>query len=192
LKGAVFRTKMLSERRVRGLGALGFSALVYAKSASLALMMGPTLPMLGVVASAVYGARALNESGEISKIEYITEVGEQQGLLRATIKKSPFASYTIVMNCRNTMSLYAVGADDLGEDDAESNILFVGAYLNEETGKMEENGTFALPADAWRDRASMEWIMAQKADESETDALFNDLIVQKHSELASTGGIKGV
>jgi len=90
------------------------------------------------------------------------------------------------------MSLCAVGGDDLGEEDAEGNILHVSEYMDESTGLPERDGLFTLPADSHRDRITMEWIFARKEDSSETDALFNELIQEKHEEVASTGGLTGL
>ena len=77
------------------------------------------------------------------------------------------------MNPKHTKSLCALGADDLGEDDTEANILYTSEYLDESTGVAMKDGFFTIPADAWRDKITMEWIMAHKEENSETDAAFN-------------------
>jgi len=48
-----------------------------------------------------------------------------------------------------------------------------------------------VPADAFRDKITMEWIMAVKNPSSETDADFNELVIQRHKTFASTGGLTG-
>lgn len=191
LKGSVFKMKALSATRLRGLGCFTFAGLAYANLATLNLMLGPTIPMLGIVGAAVYGARSLNEEQMVSKIEYVTE-GEFKNQLRVTVNKSPFSSYTVIMNPKHTMSMCAVGADDVGADDAEGNILHAAEYWDESTNTAKKGGLFRLPADAFRDRITMEWIMAVKEPESETDSLFNDQILQRHNKLAATGGLTGL
>jgi len=124
LKGSIFKAKMMSAKRVRGLTGFGVAGVLYANMTMISLMLGPTIPTLGLMGSLIYGAKAFHETDSISRIDYITE-GEFAGQLRATIQKSPFVSYTIVMNPKNTMSICAVGADDLGEDDADGNVLQV-------------------------------------------------------------------
>ena len=78
------------------------------------------------------------------------------------VQKSPFSSVNIIINPKYTMSVCSVGGDDVGEDDADGNILYCGEYLNEDTGVPARGGYFTVPADAHRDKITMEWIFAQK------------------------------
>ena len=173
LKGSIFKAKMMNARRVYGLGSLTFAGLAYANMSTLSLMMGPTLPMLGIVGAAVYGARSLNERNFVSKIEYVND-GEFKGQLRVTIQKSPFVSYNVIMNPKFTKSICSIGEDDLGADDAEGNILYASEYYQESDGTRHSDGMFTVPADAFRDKITMEWIFADKNTANETDALFSD------------------
>ena len=122
LKGSVFKMKTLSASRIKGIGAFGLAALTYSHMAMLSMMVGPVIPMAGVVGAAVYGASSFMETDMISKIDFVVE-GEFKGQLRATVQKSPFVSYTIIMNPKYTMSLCSLGDDDMGADDTEGNIL---------------------------------------------------------------------
>ena len=143
---------------------------------AIALMVGPTLPMLGMVAASIYGARQFAEQNAISQIDIITE-GEFKGLLRAKINKTALTSYTVIINPLRTYSLCALGDDDIGADDCESNLLQAFEYIDEATGKMVESGVFYIPADAHRDKTTMEWLYAMKDFDSETDALYNEVIL---------------
>ena len=183
--------KTLSASRLKGIGSFTFAALAYSNLSTLSLMLGPTLPMISIVGAAMVGARALNEQGLISKIEYLTE-GEFKNQIRVTVNASPFSSKTCIMNPKDTMSLCALGADDMGGDDLEGNILHAKYYIDETSGKILNNGLFRVPADAFRDKITMEWIMAVKNESSETDASFNELIIKRHKALASTGGLTGL
>lgn len=118
--------------------------------------------------------------------------GEFKGQLRVKISKSPLISYSIIVNPKNSRSVCAVGADDVGEEDAESNILAFDEYIDEASGKVHRDGCFSLPADAYRDKTTMEWIMAAKESASETDAAFSDLIFSRHEEIAQSGGLTGL
>lgn len=113
-------------------------------------------------------------------------------MLRCRISQSPIVSYTVIVNPSKARSVCAVGADDLGEDDADGNILAFDEYIVESTGKIEKDGSFALPADAYRDKTTMEWIMANKDTVSETDALFSDYVFSRHQEISKNGGISGL
>lgn len=108
------------------------------------------------------------------------------------VYKTPFSSRTIIVNPKYTMSICAVGSDDVGEDDAEGNILLCNEYLDESTGIPHREGYFTVPADSHRDKITMEWIFAHKEMESETDALFNQVIISRHMRLAKTGGVTGI
>lgn len=183
--------KTLSASRIRGIGAFGLAAFTYSHMAMLSMMVGPVIPMAGVVGAAVYGASSFMETDMVSQIDFVCE-GEFKGQLRATVQKSPFVSYTIIMNPKYTMSLCSLGDDDMGADDTEGNILMASEYMDESTGERKRNGCFRLPADANRDKITMEWIMAIKDENSETDALYNEQIIHRHNSLASTGGITGL
>ena len=137
------------------------------------------------------GAKNLNEQNMISKMEYVTE-GEFKNQIRVTVNKSPFVSHTLIMNPKHTKSLCAMGNDDLGEEDAEGNILHAAEYYDESTGTIHRDGMFTVPADAHRDKITLEWIFAIKDENSETDALFNEQILKRHNQLASTGGLTGI
>lgn len=69
LKGKVFKAKLLSPERLRGLGALALSYTAYMKLLPLTLMMGSTVPMMGLVASTVYGMSCWSQTKYISTIE---------------------------------------------------------------------------------------------------------------------------
>ena len=154
-------------------------------------MMGPIAPTVGIVALASMGASKFGERDTISRIDYIQE-GEHAGLIRCKVQTTPFISRTVVMNPKYTKSICALGEDDMGADDTEANILYAAEYLDEGTGVAMRNGFFKIPADAFRDKVTMEWILAHKDDESETDAMFNQQIMQRHFEYAQTGGITGI
>ena len=191
LKGSVFKMKALSQARMRGFMAWSVAGASYFNMATLSLMMGPTLPTIGIVSAAIYGARTFYLKDTVGKIDYILE-GEHTGQLRVQVYKSPFSTYSIIINPKHTMSVCAVGADDVGEEDAEGNILLAKEYLDESTGKPMRNGYFTVPADAHRDKGTMEWIFATKDADSETDAAFNDQIIKRHMNIASTGGLTGL
>ena len=82
------------------------------------------------------------------------------------------------MHPRYTMSVCALGDDDMGADDSEGSILLAASYIDESTGVSMQDGLFTVPADAFRDKITMEWILAHKDDaSSETDAVFNEQIM---------------
>lgn len=191
LKGSIFKMKAMSPARLRGFAAWSVAGASFFNMATLSLMFGPTIPTLGIVASSYYGASSLNMRNTVTKIDYIME-GEHKGLLRITICKTPFSSFTIIVSPQNTMSICSVGGDDVGEEDADANIICVKKFIDESTGKIEEGGFFTVPADAHRDKTTMEWIFAVKEEDSKTDEAFNDQIFNRHMNIAATGGLTGL
>ena len=179
LKGAIFKQKMLSPTKAKGLAAFGAAGWAYGSFTTLSLMMGPTAPAVGIVALSLYGARAFNERGTVSRIDYIVE-GEHAGSLRIKVTSSPFMTYNIIAHVKDTKSLCAVGNDDMGADDVDGNILELDSYIDESTGEKHGHSVFALPADANRSKGALEWIFAHKDPEATTDESFGNLVQGQH------------
>jgi len=146
LKGKVFKMKTLSPNRLRGLTAFGVSIYAYSNLTAISLMIGPTLPLVGIAAGIFYGMRAFSEREVVSSIESL-----ENGQLKITILKSPFVTYSIQTHVKNVKSVCSLGADDLGADDVEGNIISVSSYIDAQ-GEHHQNGVFRLPADAFRDK----------------------------------------
>ena len=191
LKGSVFKQKMLSPTKAKGLTAFGLAGAAYGSFTTLCLMLGPTAPAIGIVALSMYGANAFNERGSITQIDYVTD-GEHAGSLRIKVAKSPFQTYSIIANVKDTRSVCALGEDDLGADDVEGNIMSVDHYVVEATGERQADGVFALPADANRSKAALEWILAHKDHVSTTDESFSALVQEQHNSDVASGGLKGL
>ena len=84
LKGSVFKAKAMSAQRMNGLAAWAFAGATYFNMAQISLMLGPALPTVAIVMSAMYGARAFAMMNVVSRIDYIEE-GEHIGKLRMKI-----------------------------------------------------------------------------------------------------------
>ena len=56
LEGFVLKRKLMNPRRLKGVAAFGAAGMAYSNMAMLTLMMGPTVPMIGIVAASMYGA----------------------------------------------------------------------------------------------------------------------------------------
>lgn len=56
LKGAVFKRKLLTPNRLKALASFGLAGIGYTKLMALQLLMGPTLPAIGLAGLALYGA----------------------------------------------------------------------------------------------------------------------------------------
>ena len=125
LKGKVFKMKTLSPTRLRGIAAFGFSFYAYSNLTAITLMTGPTLPILAIATAAFYGMRVFNERDVVSSIESL-----ENGQLRITILKSPFVSHSITTHTKNVKSVCSLGADDMGADDVEGNIITVSSYTD--------------------------------------------------------------
>lgn len=68
--------------------------------------------------------------------------------------------------------------DDQGEEDVDNNVIQINSFTDD-SGNIVETETFTLPADAWRDQETLEWVLSNKGKQSESLELlgdFNDLI----------------
>ena len=77
------------------------------------------------------------------------------------------------------------------EEDVDSHIVHLDHYINESTG-LRGQGTFSLPNDGIKDKISLEWALAPKDTTTVTLATFNDMVMSRHSQYASTGGLTGI
>lgn len=68
----------------------------------------------------------------------------------------------------------------MGEEDVDNNVISIKDFIDD-SGNIIESDTFTLPADAWRDQETLEWLMS-KGGRTESVALlddFNDLVSSK-------------
>lgn len=73
LKGSIFKAKTLSAKRLRGLGMLTAAGFAYAHFGAMALLLGKTLPTVGIAITTAMGARAFADSDVITQIDYVRE-----------------------------------------------------------------------------------------------------------------------
>jgi len=83
----------------------------------------------------------------------------------------------------------SLGQDDMGADDCEANIIEVRNFTIGDSEAVEERAYFTLPADAVRDKEFMDWFLAVKEEDSETNDAFNDLICRRHELRRGLGGV---
>lgn len=178
LNGKVFKMKMMTPSRLRGVLSFGAAAAVYSHWLPVTMALGATVPSLGVAAAAVYGMSQFKENNVISAIESAVD-----GHLKITIQKSPLVSTTITCAIRDVRSICALGDDDMGADDVNGNIVHVAQYADS-NGDVKQDGVFTLPADAFRDKQYLEWILAPKSAHEETADDFSDLMEQRFQERA--------
>ena len=78
--------------------------------------------------------------------------------------------------------VFSLGNDGVGEDDLESNLVFVTKYT--EGGQQMENGSFLLPADSWKDMNTLDWVLSIKNSNAkdESAGLFNDLMIEMYDQ----------
>lgn len=69
----------------------------------------------------------------------------------------------------------------MGADDCEGNVIHVAKY-RDQNGDHHVDSVFTLPADAFRDKQMMEWILAPKSADETTNSDFTDLITGRFNE----------
>lgn len=92
-------------------------------------------------------------------------------------------------------AIFATSNDDVGEEDVDNNVVQINNFTDE-SGNQVETDTFMLPADAWRDQETLEWVISNKGKQTESlDLLndFNDLISQNfHKKITNYGGMSSL
>lgn len=74
-------------------------------------------------------------------------------------------------------SIVQLSNDDAGEEDTEGNVVQINAHFDEKTGKfVTEPLVLSLPADSFRDRIYMDWLLSNKDEQSTTVDDYNDLM----------------
>jgi hypothetical protein len=151
-------------------------------------LFGTSMPILAAAGSVFYGMSMFGEQNAIKKIGIIEE-GEHAGSLRITIATSPLVTHDIIAKVSDVYSIVALGSDNLGADDCESNVVAVKSYLDAASGEQKSDGVFVVPGDAFRDREMMDWILSPVAQETteSTDDLFNDLMASKFNTRVEHG-----
>ena len=191
LKGSIFRARKFNVRILKGVSCLGGSVLGYMNLAQLSLILGPNVATLGLIATAAYGTSMFRESNSVSQIDYIAE-GENRGKLRIKIQNSLISSKWIVASANEVSSILNLTGSDFSSDTSAGNVITVGEYLDESTGEMCQGGTFTIPADGVSDQTSLEWVLSSKSQMTPALRSFNDVVMQRHLQIASTGGITGL
>lgn len=87
LKGAVFKKKLMSQKRVRGLSGFAVSYGLYSYLPYIAAYVGTTAPVVTAVFAGLYGMLAFAESQIVNEIRVISE-GPDAGKLRITVGES--------------------------------------------------------------------------------------------------------
>lgn len=178
---------MLSPNRLKSLLAFGAASYTYLNLVPITLMVGPTIPAVGMAATVLFGMFSLNENNSVSDIK----LGDDGSLL-ITVNTSPFVSHTITTSAKNVRSIVALGADDLGADDTESNLVEVSSYVTAAGETVNEPLYLELPADAFRDKPMMDWILAVKGEDESTYDDFHDLMATTFKAKTAHGGLTGI
>ena len=190
LKGSVFKKKLMSANRLKGVGSFGLAGFAWANLVPLSLMVGPTLPAVGIACTALYGIIQFNEVDNINEIKVVRD-GDHAGMLELTINVSPFRSSKIYAQPRHIRSVVALGNDDIGADDTEANLIDISEYIDGNTGEVQ-TGLFTLPSDAYRDKPMIDYILSVTGEQESTYDDFNDLMLSRFNEKVTHGGLKGI
>jgi hypothetical protein len=172
----IFQMKPFNPSRIKGLSALGLTYLAYTNLAAITLTVGPTIPMLGMIASALYGMTSLNESHTVQSIKY-----EADGNLEITIRQSLFVHFKIHCKVENVVSVCSLSNDDMGGDDTDGNIIRVTNFTTGD-GVVHKEAVFKLPAFATRDKEVLEWVLAPSDKRESTLYDFSDLLFDRRQK----------
>lgn len=65
-------------------------------------------------------------------------------------------------------------------------------YTSAASGEVYSDGHFILPADAFRDKPMLDWIVSTKGSDESTYDDFNDLMASRFEEKVAGGGLTGI
>jgi hypothetical protein len=106
----------------------------------------------------------------------LVKEGEHSGKLRFAVAESPFTSKNILVELSDVSHFVSIG-ESFYDPNCENNYLKAEKYTCEATGEQKSYGLFLVSKDSWRDSHFMDWISERKDADSETNALYNDLLV---------------
>lgn len=102
-------------------------------------------------------------------------------------------SKNILVNPVHIKSVVSLDGDDLGEPDKDGNVILVDQHIVESTGeKVEESIFLTVPADAYRDKQYLDWLLTDKSGESTLASDYNDLLYQQFEFFSKNGRLSGL
>eukprot|EP00347_Sterkiella_histriomuscorum_P020859 403336193 len=179
LKGSIYRRKVLNPTRVKGLGAFAASYGIYSYLPYMAVYIGSTLPIFTAAVAGIYGMLAFSDTNTINVID-IVDSGDHQGKLQITVGVSALSSKKIIADVKDVSSILALDNDNLGNEDIDSNAIKIDKYLDLSTGQqVTQPLLLALPADAYRNKVFIDWIIADKENEGLLADDYNKLLTER-------------
>ena len=172
LKGALFRRKTMDADRLTGLGCFGAAGLTYAFFPYVAQWIGTSATLLGISGTSLLGMFYSSEKDMINSIEWTDD-----GKLKFSVSQSLFKSNTIVVDQGQASATYSLQRDRQ-EGEIENNVVVITNFACPNTGEMVEAKGFTLPADAWKDYNTLDWVLAYQQPEltDTTESAFNDFM----------------
>lgn len=190
LAGKVYKRKFLDEKKIFGFGYFGLAGLIYGTYPHMVMHMGSTATLLGICGASVAGMFKFAEKDFVNAIEFIKE-GPSAGALKVSVSTGPFTSKDLIVDVSNVRSVIGLGNTDPLEGELEPNVICMANYTDVASGALVSEEKFLLlPTEAFKDVFLLEWILSIKGDETQTDALFNDVMVGRYETIAEKA--KGV
>ncbi len=166
-KDEIFRRRALNPKRLKGVGAFATAFGLANYAPYLAVYLGTTAPLLGAVVAGVYGMMSFSETQIVNNIKIVKDGSENHGKLDINVGLSAFATTNIIVDPKDVLSICSLGGDDLGVDNVDGNVISINRYFDKNNNVwINEQRALTLPGDAFRDRAFLDWVLADKSGES--------------------------
>src|SRR4051812_38076528 len=123
LKGKLYKHKLINVKRIRGVGALAFSASLYTYLPYIAAFTGSTVPVFGGFIAAIYGLLSMVEGHNIHSIEFISEAGPYDGKLLVKYSTSSFAKREVIVDAKDIKEVASLDNDTRGYNDNDTDHL---------------------------------------------------------------------
>lgn len=173
LKGAVFKRRLLSPLRLKGLGAFAATAYIYSYLPYIAVYLGSTVPVVAACAAGLYCVAAFSDNRVINEIRVIDQ-GDHQGKLLIQIAESPFVQSSIIVDPRHLQSVVSFSGSEYTD---EGTVVNITRHINEKTGvEVTQDIQLQLPGDNFQDRMYMDWLLSEKSEEGDLSSDYHDLL----------------
>ena len=178
LKGKLYKRKLLSAEKLKGLFSLGAGSWMWLNYATLAATYPTTALSFAVAATSMFGISRFAETNFVDSIEVLPEGDANAGQVKVTIALSPFVTREILAHPGD------ISRAIQNRNSPEAKVVISRGIDVHSGNKFDDPKLFKLSEDAWVDREGLEWILTP-SNGSDVDALFTDLINTRARKIAN-------
>lgn len=178
LGNSVYKRKMITEARWKGLGGLAATWGIYSAYNSVAMITGAWLPMGALALTATWTLKQFGINNGINQIDLV-----EGGKIRIEVANSAFGSKVIIADPAKVRPIAQFEKTTAGYSEKNNTFLFIENYTDENGNEHNEAICFPVGGDAYKDQFFFDWLVSHQKEGSKTDADFTDLMVYHNKQL---------